>query len=185
MTITIKETELPEVLEIESPIFEDDRGYFTEIYNEQRWREAGFDRSFVQDNLSFSSLGTLRGLHYQLNPDAQGKLVRTIRGSVFDVAVDIREDSPTFGQWIGRTLTEKNGIALWIPVGFAHGFIALENDTQVLYKCTHIYTPEAERSLAYNDPQIDIEWPIEPVGLKEQDAQAPTLDTAQRNFTYP
>ena len=172
------------MLEIWSQVFRDDRGYFTEVYNASTWAAEGFDQSFVQDNMSVSAKGTLRGLHYQLQPHGMGKLVRALRGSVFDVAVDIREGSPTFGKWVGRTLSEENGLALWVPPGFAHGFLALEDNTQILYKCTHRYTPEAERTIVYNDPAIGIEWPAEPNELKEGDAQAPGLHEAERNFRY-
>ena len=184
MAVSIRRTDLPGVWVIASRIFRDDRGYFTELHNAKTWAEAGFDRSFVQDNMSVSARGTLRGLHYQLDPDGQGKLVRALRGSVFDVAVDLREGSPTFGKWTGRTLSEENGLALWIPVGFAHGFLVLEDDTQIFYKCTHVYTPEAERTIVYNDPAIGIDWPFEPADLKDRDAQAPGLHGAEHNFTY-
>ena len=165
-------------------MFGDERGYFTEIHNASVLAGAGFGHVFVQDNLSKSAKGTLRGLHYQLQPHSQGKLVRALRGSVFDVAVDIREGSPTFGQWVGRTLSEKNALALWVPPGFAHGFLVLEDDTQILYKCTHPYTPEAERCIAYNDPAIGVEWPAEAAQINDRDAQAPGLDKAERNFRY-
>ena len=172
------------MLEIESQVFRDGRGYFTEIHNASAWAAAGFDHSFVQDNVSVSAKGTLRGLHYQLQPHGQGKLVRALRGSVFDAAVDIREGSPTFGEWVGRTLSEENGRALWVPAGFAHGFLVLEDNTQILYKCTHPYTPEAERGIAYNDPSIGIEWPAEATQINDRDAQAPGLHEAERNFRY-
>ncbi len=184
MAVTISETTIRDVLEVHSQIFRDERGYFTEIYNAKAWAEAGFEHTFVQDNLSVSARGTLRGLHYQLDPDGQGKLVCALRGSVFDVAVDIREGSPTFGNWVGRTLSEGSGLALWVPQGFAHGFLVLEDDTQVLYKCTHFYMPEAERTIVYNDPDIGIEWPFEPTEIKDRDAQAPGLHEAERNFSY-
>ena len=184
MAVTIKPTAIPDVWVIESPIFRDERGYFTKIYNERAWQETGFEQTFVQDNMSLSSKGTLRGLHYQLNPHGQGKLVRALRGAVFDVAVDIRRGSPTFGQWVGHTLTEENGSALWVPIGFAHGFLVLEDDTQVLYKCTQLYAPDAERTIVYNDPKLGIEWPITPTDIKERDAEAPPLDESDHNFTY-
>jgi dTDP-4-dehydrorhamnose 3,5-epimerase len=184
MSVTIQPTEIPDVLTIESRVFRDDRGYFTELYKQPTWAEAGFHEVFVQDNMSRSSKGTLRGLHYQLNPQGQGKLVRALQGSVFDVAVDIREGSPTFGKWVGRTLSEENALALWVPVGFAHGFLVLEDDTQVMYKCTSPWSPDAERTIVYNDPAIGIEWPIEATGLKERDAAAPSLADAEKNFTY-
>lgn len=162
----------------------DGRGYFTELFNTATWGEAGFVQTFVQDNMSLSAKGTLRGLHYQLNPNAQGKLVRTLRGSVYDVAVDIREGSPTYGQWVGRTLSEENSVAMWVPPGFAHGFLVLEDDTQVLYKCTAPWSPESERTIAYNDPAIGIEWPIEPTSVKPRDAEAPAMADADKNFSY-
>lgn len=184
MAVSISPTDIGDVWVIESQIFRDDRGYFTELYNAKAWAEAGFDHSFVQDNMSVSAKGTLRGLHYQVNPEGQGKLVRALRGSVFDVAVDIREGSPSFGKWTGRTLSEENGLALWIPVGFAHGFLVLEDDTQILYKCTHFYAPGAERTIVYDDPAIGIDWPFEPTELKDRDAAAPGLYEAERNFIY-
>lgn len=184
MAITIQPTEIPAVLTIESPVHRDGRGYFTEVFNQFTWGEAGFHQSFVQDNMSLSGKGTLRGMHYQLNPHAQGKLVRTLRGSVYDVAVDIREGSPTYGKWVGRTLSEENGVAMWVPPGFAHGFLVLEDDTQVLYKCTAPWSPESERSIVYNDPAIGIEWPIEATSVKPRDAEAPAMADAEKNFTY-
>lgn len=184
MAISINQTDIPDVLVMESQIVHDDRGHFAEIHDAKAWAESGFDHTFVQDNLSLSTKGTLRGLHYQLNPHGQGKLVRALRGSVFDVAVDIREGSPTFGKWVGHTLSEENGLALWVPVGFAHGFLVLEDNTQILYKCTHVYTPSAERTIVYNSPAIGIEWPFEPMELKDRDVQAPDLHEAERNFAY-
>ncbi len=184
IAVEISHTEIADVLAIRSPKFGDARGYFTEVHNASAWADAGFDHTFVQDNMSVSSKGTLRGLHYQLHPHGQGKLVRALRGVVFDVAVDIRDGSPTFGKWIGRTLSEENGLALWVPPGFAHGFLVLEDNTQILYKCTYPYTPEAERAIVYNDPEIGIEWPLEATQLKERDAEAPGLHDADRNFRY-
>ena len=184
MSVTIQPTKIPDVLIIEVSVFRDDRGYFTELYKESSWAEAGFHETFVQDNMSVSGQGTLRGLHYQLNPRAQGKLVRVLRGSVFDVAVDIRRGSPTFGQWVGYTLSEENALSLWIPIGFAHGFLVLEENTQVMYKCTSPWMADAERTIVYNDPAVGIEWPIEPTGLNPRDAEAPPLSEAEMNFTY-
>ncbi len=185
MPFAVRKTELPGVLEIESPVHGDDRGFFTEIYNADRWIPEGFPKlQFAQDNLSASSRGTLRGLHYQLEPNAQGKLVRCLQGSVFDVAVDIRRGSPTFGQWTGRTLTARGGVALWVPAGFAHGFLVLEDSTLVLYKCTACYAPHAERSIVWNDPAIGIAWPAPATSLSKKDADAPTLANADFNFVY-
>ena len=156
-------TEIPEVLEIVPKVFGDARGFFLETWNEQAFAAAGIDARFVQDNWSRSRKGILRGLHYQ-TVQAQGKLVRVVRGAVFDVAVDLRRWSPTFGRWSGRILSEANRRALWIPAGFAHGFLALEDDTDFVYKCTELYAPQHERTIAWNDATIGIDWPLELVG---------------------
>jgi len=184
MPFAIRPTELPGILEIESPVHGDARGFFTEIHNADRFGPAGFTETFQQDNLSCSAKGTLRGLHYQILPNGQGKLVRCLRGSVFDVAVDIRRGSPTFGKWVGRTLTGANGLALWVPAGFAHGFLALADETYVLYKCTTCYAPQAERAIIWNDPAIGIDWPIPPAHFSPKDLAAPLLANADYNFVY-
>ncbi|MCH7959636.1 MAG: dTDP-4-dehydrorhamnose 3,5-epimerase [Candidatus Hydrogenedentes bacterium] len=178
------ETELPGILEVGAKAFADERGYFTEIHAQESWTDAGMNESFVQDNLSQSAKGTLRGLHYQIDPHGQGKFVRVLTGAVFDVAVDLRRGSPTFRQWVGRTLSAENCLGLWVPVGFAHGFLALEDETLVLYKCTHAYCPEAERSLLYSDPEIGIVWPMEPEIISPKDAEAPPLSEADYNFSF-
>lgn len=185
MPVTVSRTEIPEVVVIESPCFRDGRGFFSEVHSEREWKNAGLDLQFVQDNVSQSAKGTVRGLHYQLEPQGQGKFVRVLCGAVFDVAVDLRRGSPTFGKWVGRTLSGENGLAMWIPVGFAHGFIALEERTLVYYKCTSFWAPELERSLAYNDPAVGIDWPIPMACISPKDAQAPCLEFAEYNFTYP
>jgi dTDP-4-dehydrorhamnose 3,5-epimerase len=185
MPVKVHSTEIPEVVVYETGIARDDRGYFQETYSTPMLAKAGLNASFVQDNVSKSKRGTVRGLHYQLAPFATGKLVRTVRGSIFDVAVDVRRGSPTFGKWVGRTLTEENHLALWIPEGFAHGFMALEDETLVLYKCTVIHTPESERSLHHADPAIGIEWPMAPTLIAPKDAAAPMLAEADYNFVYP
>jgi len=184
MAVKFVETEIPDVLVVETGIARDSRGFFSEAYSAKVWREAGFQETFVQDNLSMSARGTLRGLHYQLNPHGTGKLVRVVAGSVFDVAVDLRRGSPTFCKWIGVTLSAENSLVLWIPVGFAHGFMALEDDTVVWYKCSNVHVPEAERSISYRDPEIGIEWPFEPTLVSEKDAAAPSLKEAEYNFTF-
>jgi dTDP-4-dehydrorhamnose 3,5-epimerase len=148
------------------------------------FRAAGLDVTFVQDNLSESKKGTLRGLHYQLEPKGMGKLVRVIRGAVFDVAVDIRRGSPWFGKWVGMTLTAENRLALWVPVGFAHGFLSLEDGTLVTYKCTTTHAPDAERAVNYADPAIGIAWPDEPTLVAPKDVAAPLLAAAEYNFEY-
>jgi len=184
MPVEFKKTEIPDVLEINTGIFEDDRGFFTETYSLPVWKKEGFLGSFVQDNLSRSTKGTLRGMHYQLSTRGMGKLVRVVQGSVFDVAVDLRKGSPTFGRWVGRTLSGENGVALWVPVGFAHGFVALEDDTFVWYKCTGVHAPEAERSLYFKDSRVAIAWPFEPTVISEKDAEAPRLENAEYDFVY-
>ena len=151
-------TSLSEVLLIEPKVFEDARGFFFESYQKERFIEAGIPFDFVQDNHSRSGHGTLRGLHYQIQ-QAQGKLVRVIHGEIFDVAVDIRKDSPTFGKWAGDYLSADNKRMLWIPPGFAHGFYVTSPDAEVLYKATDYYAPQWERTIAWDDPDISIEWP--------------------------
>ena len=169
-------TEIPDVLEIVPKVFGDERGFFLETWNEQAFRAAGIDARFVQDNWSRSRKGILRGLHYQIE-QTQGKLVRVMCGSVFDVAVDMRRASPTFGRWSGRMLSAPNRRALWIPPGFAHGFLALEDDTDFVYKCTELYAPQYERTVAWNDADIAIDWPLDLIGgaanvlLSEKDRQ--------------
>jgi len=155
----VSPTAIPDVLLIEPKVFGDDRGFFFESYNRQAFKEAtGLDVDFVQDNHSKSQKGVLRGLHYQLPPKAQGKLVRVIQGEVFDVAVDIRKSSPTFGRWVGDTLTAENKKQLWIPPGFAHGFVTLSDTAEFLYKTTDYYAPEYERCIRWNDPKLGIDW---------------------------
>jgi dTDP-4-dehydrorhamnose 3,5-epimerase len=184
MSVEFKKTEIPDVLEIETGRFDDDRGFFTETYALPTWSAGGFDEVFVQDNLSRSKKGTLRGMHYQLSTHGMGKLVRAVQGSVFDVAVDLRRGSPTFGKWVGRTLSGEDSKALWVPVGFAHGFVALEDDSYVWYKCTGAHAPEAERSLRYSDPTVGVEWPIEPTVISQKDAEAPLLADADYDFVH-
>ena len=169
-----KETSLPGVLIVEPQVFGDDRGFFMETYHEAKFREGGIPQTFVQDNHSRSSRGVLRGLHYQV-PKAQGKLVRVIRGSVFDVAVDIRKDSPHFGKWFGLELSEENKLQLWVPAGFAHGFAVLSDLADVTYKCTELYDAKGDRSILWNDPDIGIEWPVDAPLLSAKDAVAPRL----------
>jgi len=180
----IRATEIPDVLEIHTPVFSDGRGYFSESYNEQTWAEAGFRDVFVQDNVSLSARGVLRGLHYQMNPFGMGKLVRAVTGAVFDVAVDLRRGSPTFGRWVGRTLEAEVPMWLWIPVGFAHGFVALEDQTRVYYKCTGLYHGDAERAIRHDDAALNIAWPVPVEIISEKDANAPLFQDSEHNFTY-
>lgn len=184
----LAKTPLPGVLLVEPVAFEDDRGWFMESFNEPRWLKALADlgepapRRFVQDNHSCSRAGVLRGLHYQLPPHAQGKLVRVVKGSAFDVAVDILRGSATFGRWFGTELSAANRRQLWVPEGFAHGFVALEDDTHFLYKTTDVYAKDCERSIRWDDPSIGIVWPL-PKGIAAplvapKDAAAPALSAA-------
>ncbi len=162
--------------------FDDDRGWFLESYRHSEFLASGIDVHFVQDNHSCSQVGTLRGLHYQLDPHAQGKLVRVISGCVFDVAVDIRRRSDTFGHWFGMNISAAGGEMLWIAPGFAHGFLALEENTQLVYKCTAEYNKAAERAIKWNDPALGIEWPaINGAGylLSAKDETAPLLRDAE------
>ncbi|HEX4334578.1 MAG TPA: dTDP-4-dehydrorhamnose 3,5-epimerase [Polyangiaceae bacterium] len=184
MPLKITPLEIPEVKLIETGLIKDDRGWFAETYSAKVLASHDFDEGFQQDNLSLSRKGTLRGLHYQIEPHGMGKLVRVLSGSAFDVAVDIRRGSPTFGKWVGRVLTMENRSALWVPAGFAHGFLALEDDTLLFYKCTTTHTPESERAINYADPAIGIEWPIAPSLFAPKDLAAPPLATADYNFQY-
>ena len=173
----VTETELPGVLIIEPKRFGDNRGYFMETFQAERYRDIGLDLPFVQDNHSRSSYGVLRGLHYQiLQP--QGKLVSVTRGAVFDVAVDMRIDSPTFAQWTGAILSEENGRQLYVPPGFAHGFCVVSEVADFTYKCTDYYAPEHERAILWSDPDIAIDWPVESPSVSEKDAAAPALKCA-------
>ena len=172
---------IAEVLLLEPRVFPDDRGWFYESFNARSFAQAtGLDVEFVQDNHSRSSRGVLRGLHYQLPPASQGKLVRAIAGSILDVAVDVRRSSPNFGRWVTERLTADNKLQLWIPAGFAHGFIALEDGTEVLYKTTDFYQKASERSIRWDDPAIGIEWPdaLTPI-LAEKDDSAPSMKDAE------
>ena len=184
MPVRFETTDLEGVLLAHTGIFRDARGYFSESYSSPMWAEQGFTESFVQDNLSLSCKGTLRGMHYQIEPHGMGKLVRVVQGSVYDVLVDLRRGSPTCGQWRGFELSDANALTLWVPVGFAHGFVALEDGTLVHYKCTSIHTPEAERSLSYKCPHVGIRWPLEPTVISPKDAAAPGIEEAEYNFVY-
>ena len=174
------------VLVIKPNRHEDNRGFFMETYSHKRYLEFGIDLEFVQDNFSFSKkAGTLRGLHFQSPPNAQAKLIRCGKGAIFDVAVDIRQGSPTYGKWEGCELTEENGHQLYVPIGFAHGFVTLEANSEIIYKCSDYYTPETEGSILWNDPSIDIDWPfIEQPILSSKDNIAPLLKDFQSPFIF-
>ncbi len=180
----IEATAIPEVLVVKVDVHGDGRGFFMESWNERSFADVGIEARFVQDNYSRSARNTLRGLHYQVE-QAQGKLVRVVEGEAFDVAVDVRRMSATFGRWVGRHLTADNHEALWIPPGFAHGFLALSDFVGFSYKCTDFYAPQHERVIRWNDPDVGIDWPlpdgVEPV-LSERDAAAPLFSEVQK---YP
>ena len=170
-------TTIPDVLIVEPKVFGDARGFFFESFHQQRFNAAvGRNVEFVQDNHSLSAKGVLRGLHFQIDPKEQGKLVRAVKGEVFDVAVDIRPDSPTFRQWVGAHLSAENRRQMWIPRGFAHGFLVLSDEAEFLYKTDNYYSPEHERSIRWDDPSIGIEWPVSvQPNLSQKDAIAPAL----------
>ncbi len=177
----ITPTSIPEVFLIQPKVFEDSRGFNMETYQQKVFLQAGIEYSFVQDNHSRSRKGTLRGMHYQIK-HAQGKLVRVVVGEIFDVAVDLRRSSPTFGKWTGHHLSAENRLQLWLPPGFAHGFLALTEWVEVLYKVTDFYAPEFERSILWNDPAIAIDWPIGEnmiIQLSDKDHKGNLLKTAE------
>ena len=175
----VTRTEVPDVLLLEPKVFGDARGFFLESWNERAFAAAGVRAGFVQDNHSRSARGVLRGIHYQLR-QPQGKLVRVVAGEVFDVAVDLRRASPTFGRWIGQRLSAENKRLLWVPPGFGHGFLVLSESADFLYKTTDYYAAEHERAVAWNDPDLAIEWPLEGTPtLSDRDSRAPRLRDAE------
>ena len=169
---------------VEPKVFGDDRGFFVEFYKHSDFLKAGIPDHFVQDNYSRSSKRVLRGLHFQKNPKAQGKLVRCIAGAIFDVAVDIRRESPTFGKWIAVTLSDENKHMLYIPAGFAHGFLTMSESADILYKCTEEYSPESDRGIIWNDPDIAISWDVKEPLLSGKDSALPRLRDVDNNFFY-
>jgi dTDP-4-dehydrorhamnose 3,5-epimerase len=175
------------VVVINTPRFEDDRGWFTESWNRNSFNARGISNNFIQDNHSYSrAAGTIRGLHFQKPPFEQAKLVRCLRGRIFDVAADLRQSSPTFGKWVGIELTAETGNQLFVPIGFAHGFMTLEPDCEVAYKVDSYYAPDEDAGIAWNDPDIDIGWPLynsEPI-LSDKDYALPMLREAELNFSY-
>ncbi len=174
MDVNIKQLSLPGVFLIEPICFEDNRGYFMETFHQKKYKAAGIDHPFVQDNHSHSSQGVLRGLHYQLK-HPQGKLIYAVTGSIFDVAVDIRSGSSTFGQWTGAELSADNKRQIYVPHGFAHGFVVLSKSADVIYKCTDLYTPGDEYGILWSDPEIAINWPVKNPILSQKDLENPTL----------
>lgn len=188
MPFEFMKTEIPDVVLIKPRVFGDERGFFMETYKKSDFEKAGIDTDFVQDNHSKSVKGVLRGLHYQKEPFSQGKLVRCIKGKIFDVAVDIRKGSPTFGKWVGYELSEDNKLMLWIPKGFAHGFLTLSDEAEVIYKVSGgEYSPEHDAGIRWDDPTINIRWPLDKINnifLSEKDKNLPFLDNADINFVY-
>lgn len=176
--------EIPEVILIEATAFEDPRGCFVETYKRSEFLNAGIRDVFVQDNYSSSAQGVLRGLHYQKIPKAQGKLVAVITGEIFDVAVDIRRGSPTFGRWASATLSAKARRMLYVPAGFAHGFCVLSDRADVVYKATAEYAPDLDRGILWNDPELQIAWPVQTPNLSSRDARLPPFRDADNNFVY-
>jgi dTDP-4-dehydrorhamnose 3,5-epimerase len=168
--MNIRRCELPGLLILEPKVFGDARGFFMETWNQRRYHEAGVTDNFVQDNISVSRRGTLRGLHFQ-NPNAQGKLVSVLQGEVFDVAVDLRRNLPTFGQWHGLRLSSDNKLQFFVPAGFAHGFLVLSDTAMFHYKCTEFYSPKEELTIRWDDPDLGIEWPIKDPTISEKDAK--------------
>jgi dTDP-4-dehydrorhamnose 3,5-epimerase len=176
--------DITDVKLIQPTKFSDQRGYFMEVFKASDFKENGIDYTFIQDNQSLSSRGVVRGFHFQINPHAQGKLVRVIRGSVFDVAVDIRKGSPTYAKWVGIELSAENQKMLWIPPGFAHGMCSLEDNTELLYKVTSEYSPDHDSGINYSDPKINVTWPIENPVVSEKDLDLPFLSEAKNNFEF-
>ncbi len=184
MAFTFQKLKIPDVILIEPKVYNDQRGCFVETYKRSEFIEYGIEEEFVQDNLSHSTKGTLRGLHFQKHPKAQAKLVMVLSGEVFDVAVDIRKDSPTYGQWIGLTLSNKKFQMLYIPVGFAHGFCVLSDEADFVYKVSDEYSPELDSGILWNDSIIGIEWPVSEPLLSPKDADLPPLNEADSNFVF-
>jgi dTDP-4-dehydrorhamnose 3,5-epimerase len=184
MPFTFNRLEIPDVIVIEAKAFPDDRGFFMESFKESEFNKNGITTKFVQDNYSHSSKGALRGLHYQKEPKAQAKLVNVIRGRIFDVAVDIRKNSPTYGKWVGVILSRNNHKLLYVPEGFAHGFVVLSDNADVIYKVNNEYSPENDRGILWNDPDVKIKWPLENPLLSEKDQKQPLLKDADNDFVY-
>ncbi len=184
MPFDFKNLDLPGLALVQPRVYRDDRGFFAEIFKHSDFAEAGIKERFVQDNYSRSARGVLRGLHYQKNPKAQGKLVTCLTGRILDVAVDIRKGSPHYAKWTGVELSGENHAMLYVPQGFAHGFLVLSEFAEVLYKCTEEYSPADDRGIIWSDPEINIKWPDKKPVLSEKDAALPLLKNADADFTY-
>jgi len=184
MPFTFKRLTLPEIIQVELIAFHDKRGFFLETYKYSDFAQNGITGYFVQDHISRSVRNVLRGLHYQKEPKGQDKLVRCGKGEVFDVVVDIRKGSPNYGKWMGILLSEKNNLMIYVPVGFAHGFVVLSEFADMIYKCTQEYSVENDRGIIWNDQTINIDWPIKDPIISEKDLKNPTLEYADNNFSY-
>lgn len=183
MSFTFQRLDIPDLILARSTRHTDARGFFMETYKASAFDEAGITGPFVQDNVASSSVGVLRGLHYQLPPKAQGKLVQVLRGRVFDVAVDLRREAPTYGRWAGHTLAGGSGEMLWIPPGFAHGYLVLSDEADVAYKVTAEYDPALDRGIRWDDPRVGIDWPADLPTLSLKDRALPMLSDADNPFT--
>lgn len=184
MPFKFKRLKIPEIILLEAQEFTDERGYFVEVFKESLFMNNGIRTKFVQDNYSHSVKGVLRGLHYQKDPKAQAKLIMVTRGEIFDVTVDIRKGSPTYGKWISEVLSEQNHKLLYVPEGFAHGFCVTSKEADVLYKVNSEYSPENERGILWNDPEVGIKWPTDKPIIIQKDLELPTLRNAENNFVY-
>lgn len=184
MQFDIKNLEIPEVQLIQAKSFPDQRGTFLELYKRSTFKSLGIHDAFLQDNYSCSARGVIRGMHYQLHPSAQAKLVTVLRGEIFDVALDMRAGAPTYGKWVSSKLTDKDHAFIYVPVGFAHGFQALSKWADVVYKVSEEYSPEMERGVAWNDPAVNIPWPIQEALLSPKDLNLPALADAESNYAY-
>ena len=184
MVFTFKRLEIPDVILVEPNLFSDNRGFFYESFKQSDFFANGITAKFIQDNFSHSISGVIRGLHFQNPPKAQAKLVTTINGKIFDVAVDVRKNSPTYGKWVGEILSEENHRSLYIPEGFAHGFCVLSEEANVFYKVSGEYSPENERGIIWNDATINISWPIEEPVISDKDKNFPSLENLDSNFIY-
>ena len=184
MPFTFKRLSIPDVILVEPNSFSDDRGFFFESYKESDFLSNGIDKKFVQDNFSHSVYGVIRGLHFQKTPKAQAKLVTVLKGKIFDVAVDIRKNSPTYGKWVSEILSGDTHNLLYVPEGFAHGFCVISDDADVLYKVSNEYSQEHERSIIWNDPKLDIQWPIKKPIISNKDNKLSLLENLDNDFVY-
>ena len=184
MPFTFKRLSIPDVILVQPKSFSDDRGFFLESFKESDFVSNGINIKFVQDNISHSVLGVIRGLHFQKSPKAQAKLVTAIKGEIFDVVVDIRKDSPTYGKWISEILSDKDHKLLYVPEGFAHGFCVLSKEAYVYYKVSNEYSPEHERGIIWNDPKLNIDWPISKPIVSGDDAKLPLFENLDNDFVY-